>query len=172
MEQLVSFFSQPFFILFSGISTVIVIATAFYSIFLFLKGVFPVLWRLGNGLSRRKIAVFADSKFDDLKDMLVDSGLFRQKNIVRIDKDSIDKAKNISLLLMHWDAYKDSFSDILGIKDDADALIVYAPQDEGPIEEIDRDTLNKKRNAIIVNFRGRLLNDVLTSMITTGYRQK
>lgn len=172
MEHIIAFFSHPFFAVFGGISSLVVLATFFYSVFLFSQGVIPVLWRLGNGLSSRKIAVFADEKYDDLKGILVDSGLFRDRNILRIDKDSIDKAKNISLLLMHWDAYKGSFNDILGIKDDTDALIVYAPQNEGPIEEIDRDTLNKKRNAIIVNFRGRLLNDVLTSMITTGYRQK
>lgn len=172
MEQLVSFFSQPFFILFSGISTVIVIATAFYSIFLFLKGVFPVLWRLGHGLSRRKIAVFAESKFDSLKEMLVDSGLFEEKNIIKIDKESIRKAEDISLLLMHWDAYKDVLQEILPMKKDLDALIVYAPQNEGRIDDASRDTINRNRNAIIVNFRGRLLNDVLTSMITTGYRKK
>jgi len=172
MEQLVSFFSHPFFILFSGVSTVVVIATAAYSIFLVSKGVFPVLWRLGYGLSKRKIAVFADGKFDILKDMLVDSRLFREKNILRIDRESIKKARDISLLLVHWDACKEVIDQILDIKDDGDALIVYAPQDEGRIDDASRDTINSNRNAIIVNFRGRLLNDILTSMITTGYRKR
>ncbi|MCG8342673.1 MAG: hypothetical protein MI684_07535 [Chlorobiales bacterium] len=172
MDQVISFFSHPFFILFSGMSTVIVIVTMLYSIVLVSKGVFPVLWRLGYGLSKRKIAVFADGRFDDLKAMLVDSRLFREKNILRIDKGSIKKARDISLLLVHWQVSKDFFEEILAMINDGDALIIYAPQNEGRIDDAGRDAINRNRNAIIVNFRGRLLNDVLTSMITTGYRQK
>jgi len=171
LDQINSFFSLPFFTVFGGISTVVVIAAALYSGYLFWQGVFPVLWRLGHGLSKREIAVFADSQFVDLKAMLVDSGLFRGENIVQISKESIDKAEDISLLLMHWDAYKDVLHKILPIKKDRDALIVYAPQDEGRIDPDSMDKINKKRNAIIVNLRGRLLNDVLSSMITTGYQK-
>ncbi len=172
MEQLDSFFSNSFFMYFSGISTVIVILTALYSVFLVSKGVLPVLRRLGYGLSKRKIAVFADSRFDDLKEILVDSGLFKEKNIIKIGKESIRKADDISLRLMHWDAYKDELQEILRYKKDMHALIVYAPQNEDRIGGADIDAINRNRNAIIVNFRGRLLNDVLTSMITTGYRRK
>ncbi len=172
MDQISSFFSQPFFILFSGISSVIVIGTFFYSLFLYVTGVFPVLWRLGHGLSSRKIAVFADSKFDELKQILVDSGLFKAKNIIKIGKGSIRKADDISLRLMHWDAYKDELQEILPMKKDLDVLIVYASQDEDRIDDASRDMINKHRNVIVVNFRGRLLNDVLTSMITTGYQKK
>lgn len=172
MDQIVAFFENPFFSVLGGVSTVMVIVTAGYSAYLVLIGVFPVLRRLGYGLSKRKIAVFADSEFDDLKAMLVDSKLFRAKNIVRITKGAIDTAEDISLLLMHWNAYKDAVLDILAVKKDQDALIVYAPQNEGRIDDTARDIINKKRNTIIVNFRGRLLNDVLTSMITTGYQQK
>jgi hypothetical protein len=32
--------------------------------------------------------------------------------------------------------------------------------------------INEARNATIVNFRGRLLNDVLVSLLTTGYQAK
>ena len=172
MDHVIAFFSNPFFIIFSGISTFIVLVTALYSIFLVSKGVLPVLWRLGYGLSRRKIAVFADSKFDDLKAMLVDSGLFKENNILKISKESIGKAEDISLLLMQWDAYKDVFQDILMIKNDLDALIVYAPQNEGLINDPDRDAINKQRNAMVVNFRGRLINDVLSCMMTTVYQKK
>ncbi|MBL6957192.1 MAG: hypothetical protein ISR54_10330 [Chlorobium phaeobacteroides] len=173
LGQMDSYFSLPFFTVFGGISSVIVIAAALYSGYLFWQGVFPVLWRLGHGLSSRKIAVFADSdKFDDLKKILIDSGLFKEKNIIKIGKESIRKADDISLRLMHWDAYKDELQEILRYKKDMHALIVYAPQNEDRIGPDDIDAINKNRNTIIVNFRGRLLNDVLTSMITTGYQKK
>ena len=172
LGQMDSFFSLPFFTVFGGISSVIVIAAALYSGYLFWQGVFPVLWRLGHGLSKREIAVFADSMFDELKQILVDSGLFKEKNIIKLGKGSIRKAEGISLLLMHWDAYKDELQEILRYKKDMHALIVYAPQNEDRIGPDDINAINKNRNTIIVNFRGRLLNDVLTSMITTGYQKK
>jgi len=171
LDQINSFFSLPFFTVFGGISTIIVIAAALSSGYLFWQGVFPVLWRLGHGLSKREIAVFADSMFDELKQILVDSGLFKEKNIIKLGKGSIRKAEGISLLLMHWDAYKDELEEILRNKKDMHALIVYAPQNEDRIGPDDINAINKNRNTIIVNFRGRLLNDVLTSMITTGYQK-
>lgn len=134
--------------------------------------VLRVLWRLGHGLSKRKIAIFADGKYEDLKAMLIDSGLFKEKNIIQINNSSIEKAKDISLLLVHWEPFKDKFDRILGVKSDQDALIVYAPQNEGKIDDKERDMINDRRNAVIVNFRGRLLNDILSSMLTTGYRKK
>ena len=67
-----------------------------------IKGVFPVWYRLGKGLSKRKIAIFANEEFDNLRDMLVDSKIFEAKNIVKIEKNSIKKAKPITLFLVHW----------------------------------------------------------------------
>jgi hypothetical protein len=171
MTQVVSFFNLPFFTLFGGISTVITILAFLYAVFLVSKGVLPVLWRLGNSLSKRKIAIYSDSKFDDLKAMFIDSGLFNEKNIIRIEKSSIEKARDISLLLVHWSSCKSELDRIFDIKKDQDALIVYAPQDEGRVDDRERDMINDRRNAIIVNFRGRLLNDVVICMMTTGYKK-
>ena len=61
---------------------------------------------------------------------------------------------------------------ILKIKDDSDALIIYAPQEEGLIDRSILEKINLERNSIVVNFRGRLLNDILTCMITTSYVKK
>jgi len=59
------------------------------------------------------------------------------------------------------------------MKKDSTPLIVYAPQNEGRIEPQEViDEINQHRNSVIVNFRGRLLNDILTSMITTSYEKR
>ncbi|NTV18269.1 MAG: hypothetical protein HGA83_02440 [Bacteroidales bacterium] len=171
MTPFISFFNQPFFTLFGGISTVFNILVFLSTGFLVLTGVLPVLWRLGKNLSKRKIAIYSDTKFDDLKAMLIDSGLFKENNIIRIEKTSIEKARDIALLLVHWSSCKSELDRILNIKNDQNALIVYAPPDEGRVDDRERDMINVRRNAIIVNFRGRLLNDVLTCMMTTGYKK-
>ena len=103
--------------------------------------------------------------------MLVDSHLFKPKNIVQIDRQSLKKAESVTLLLIHWKPFKAHIDEILRIKKDSAAMIIYAPQKDGFIDNGSLDKINAERNAIIVNFRGRLLNDILTSMITTSYEK-
>jgi len=47
--------------------------------------------------------------------------------------------------------------------------ILIFSQEEGLIPREDLGKINQHRNVIIVNFRGRLLNDIVTSLITTSY---
>ncbi len=61
---------------------------------------------------------------------------------------------------------------IRDIKKDGEALVIYAPRSGGPIPENIMSELDTKRNVTVVNFRGRLLNDMVTAMITTGYTKK
>lgn len=172
MQHIIDFFDHPFFIIIGGLMTLLMIIGFFYTICLIIKGIFPVWYRLGKGLSKRKIAIFANEEFDNLKNMLVDSNIFQEKNIVKIDKNSIKKAKSITLLLLHWKYFESDIDNVLKIKNDSDALIIYAPQEEGLIDKSNLNKINLERNSIVVNFRGRLLNDILTCMITTSYEKK
>lgn len=172
MQAVVAFFDHPIFIVLGGLSTLLTLIAAVYVIYLFVRGIFPVWYRLGMGLSRRKIAIFADNEFDGLKNMLVSSGLFQESNVLRIDRGSIRKAAGMTLFLVHWKSFETEIEKILGMKDDSTALIVYAPQEEGFIDKAIMGRINQERNSIVVNLRGRLLNDVLVSMITTGYKTK
>jgi len=127
------------------------------------------LYRLGIALSKRKIAIFAESDgLNNLKNILVDSKLFREKNILQIDRNSIRKAEGESLLLLHWESFKDRLDDVLEIKKDAAALIVYAPTEGGKIDDDAMKKISDHRNIIVVNFRGRLVNDVLACMMTSS----
>lgn len=168
----VSFFNHPFFVIVGGLTTVIALAGLLYTIVLMIRGLIPVWFRLGMGLARRKIAVFATDEFSNLQGILIDSRLFKSRNIIQIDRESIKKAESASLLLVHWKAFEDRIDEILRIKNDSAAIIVYAPKKDGSIDNACLDKINSERNASIVNFRGRLLNDILTSMITTSYAKK
>ena len=167
MQTIIDFFTAPFFVVLGGFITLVTVFGFIYIVYLALAGILPVLYRLGVALSTKKIAVFADNKFDELKNILVDSQLFKSKNIIKIDSGSIKKAEYVSCYLVHYGAYKNSIDDIIDIKKDNYAMIIYAPQNEGKIDDDILTKLNSQRNTIIVNFRGRLLNDVLVSMITT-----
>lgn len=170
MQSIINFFNHPFFIIVGGVSTVIMVGTVLYSLYLVMRGIIPVWYRLGKGLARRNIAIFADAdEFNGLKDALVDSKIFRAKNIHQITNSSINKAENYTVFLVYWSQYKDRINEILNSKKDSTALVIYAPQNEGRIEPSDMDAINSHRNSIVVNFRGRLINDILVSLITTVY---
>ncbi len=167
-DHLIVFFDHPFFIVMGGLSTTAAVLTAAYTTCLVIKGILPVWYRLGIALSKRKIVIFAyGDDYTNLKNTLSDSGLFKEKNIIQIDKNSIKKAESESLLLVHWKSYKDKLDSILSIKKDEAALIIYAPVEDGRIENNDMEKINQNRNVIVVNFRGRLINDVLVCMMTS-----
>lgn len=150
------------FVMLGGFTTIMLLIGA-------VRGVIPVLWRLGKSLYNRKIALYAESSAQSLKSTLLDSKLFKEKNIDIISNQEIAKGATHSIMVVYYPEFKNSIIDILNHKKDSDALIIYAPQSEGFIEQ---DILNRvcnERNTILVNMRGRFLNDVLTSMITTKY---
>ena len=164
---------KTFFDILGYVSTIIVILSAIVIFILWALGIAPVLIRLGNGLSRRKIAIFAKGDaLSSLKSLLHDSKLFQRSNLIEITThDDIGKSEEATLFLVHWIDWKDRVKEILDHKMDGIAVIVYAPQEHGFIPPEDMKLLNSKRNVIVTNFRGRLLNDLVTSMITTSYEK-
>ncbi|MFH1729630.1 MAG: hypothetical protein ABIA04_14565 [Pseudomonadota bacterium] len=151
------------------VSTVIVIFAVIVEICRWVKGISPALLRLGKGLASRKIAIFAENDaYSSLSSLLIDSKLFSESNITQITTRELRKAENFSLFLAHWKTISSCLGEILLIKKDDTALIIYAPQEEGFISKECIAEINKHRNIVLVNFRGRLLNDIVTSMITTS----
>lgn len=171
MQETIDIFNHPFFLVTGGILSLIAVAGLISTIYLTIAGVVPVLYRLGMALSKRKIAIFATEKYEELKEMLVDSNIFKEKNIIKINKGEIKKAEDISLFIVHYSSFKNEIDQIISIKKDSDSMIVYAPQDAGFIEKDALNKLNSQRNTIIVNLRGRLINDILISMMTTGFKK-
>ena len=156
------------------IETVIFVIGIVYAVYLWIRGILPALFRLGNGLAKRKIAIFAKGdNLISLKSLLMDSRLFREKNICEIvKKEDIGKAEQASVYLVFWHDWTEDMAAILNGKPDGCALIVYAPRKFGPIPEKQMENLDGERNTAVTNFRGRLLNDIISSMITTGYERK
>ncbi len=172
ISEIVKFFDHSFFIVMGGCMTIIMVAGFIWTVFLVIKDVFPIWYKLGMGLSKRKIAIFASTEFVSLEALLIDSKIFEKNNIIQINKNDISKAAKETVFLVHWKDYQDKISEIINIKKDSTALIVYAPPNEGRIDQADMDKINYHRNAVVVNFRGRLLNDILTSLITTSYDRR
>ena len=154
------------------ITTCIVVIAFSVGIYKWITGISPALWRLGKGLSSRKIAILAESdNFTSLKNLLLDSNLIKKKNIIQVTGKELKKAANYTLLLAHWGSISSYLDSVLSDKRDETALLIYAPQEEGLIPSEELGKINQHRNVIVVNFRGRLLNDIVTSLITTSYEK-
>lgn len=151
----------------------ILLISIIVAIILWFKGILPVLLRLGNGLSKRKIVIFAKGdNVMSIKNLLIDSKLFNQKNIFEITtKGDIGKAEEASLYLIYWPDWADDITEIINQKPDKCAMVVYAPYDKGKIPDEQMKNLDGKRNTAVTNFRGRLLNDIVSFMITTSYEK-
>lgn len=173
MQHITDFFNSPAFTVFSGIFTTIgflgFIAGIASIVYTTASGVLPALYRLGKGLSKRKIAIFAENdSFEELRDMLIKSGMFKKENIIKVGRSTLEDVEQATVILVNYWQFRNLLDTIISKKRSRDALIIYKPTSEEQIGKDDMDKINMTQNAIIANFRGRLLNDVLTSMITTG----
>ena len=153
------------------IETVLLVAGFIWAFVLWGRGITPALLRLGNGFAKRKIAIFANGdNMVSLKNLLLDSKLFKGKNICEITKvDDIGRTEGVTVYLVFWHDWADHIDEILRQKSDQCALVVYAPYDLGKIPDEQMKKLDGKRHTAVTNFRGRLLNDIVVSMITTSY---
>ncbi|HEY7122548.1 MAG TPA: hypothetical protein VH540_01235 [Ktedonobacterales bacterium] len=135
------------------------------------NGIRPALIRLGTGFAKRKIAIFAKGEMQSsLKNLLLDSKLFKSKNIIEIaSRGDFSRAEQATIYLVYWPDWPDDMLELLKRKKDGTALVVYAPQDKGRIPQEVIDEINKERNVAVSNLRGRLLNDIVGCLITTGY---
>lgn len=148
-----------------GIITVVIFAA---------KGVLPALYRLGSGLAKRKIAIFAaPTAYGELRQLLIDSKLFKTGNITHVHSPAeLDVAKSASIHLVFWPDWATSLDSLLEARRADVPCIIYAPQSQGLIERPDMNRLDEHhRHTTVTNFRGRLLNDIVTAMITTSYER-
>jgi len=159
----------------SNIYHVVVILTFLSGVIKWKGSIFPAIFRLGQGLAKRKIVIFSEKGNNSLRTLLTDSGLFKEKNIIEITSDGdIGRAEgtSIAVFLVYWPTWKEDakLDAILAKKLDNYSLIVYAPSEHGQLPHEQMQKVSKHRNSTVVNFRGRLLTDILASMMTTGYR--
>jgi hypothetical protein len=133
------------------------------------RGIATVLWRLGSGLANRKIALFAKvENASSLKNLLLDSKLIHNKNIVEVTRpEDIGRAEAATVYIVVWHDFANDIDAILNQKRDSCALIVYSPYDKEQIPSAQMKRLDDTRHTAVTNFRGRLLNDVIASMTTT-----
>jgi hypothetical protein len=147
----------------------LLLALAALGLYAWLSPIFLALYRLGRGLSRRNIAILArGDNLRRLESLLLDSRLFsRQRLILVPDESRLDLATRGHLLLLAWEDWGGQLEEVLRRKGERAALVIYAPPGTIPPEQLKR--IDGERHAVVANFRGRLLNDIVVSLITTTF---
>lgn len=172
LNQIADFYNHPLFIIVGGATVTLAFIAFIYRLACWTFGITPIVFRLGIAVWQRKVAIFGSvEKFESLKMSLIDSNIFKEKNIIHISSDNIDKAKDETIFLVDWETFGDKVEQIFSArKNDQTAIVIYAKPTSIP-QGIMNDIANRA-NTVVVNFRGRLLNDILTSLITTSYDRK
>lgn len=178
MTEIYQIFNNPFFVIVGGLFTLSSIVVVLLTFAFWVLGITPLLWRLGLGRWTRKIAIVANLEmYSSLEKDLIDSGIFIKGNITQITNKSLSDVKNHTLLLVHYQSFtQQDIETILNNKDSASGMIFYFPsfsnkKGESIPNDI-RDKISNTPNTTIVNFRGRLLNDLVTTLITTSYEKR
>ncbi|PIP56228.1 hypothetical protein COX05_04175 [candidate division WWE3 bacterium CG22_combo_CG10-13_8_21_14_all_39_12] len=151
--------------------SVVIILTALISWFL---GIYPLLKRFGLARWKRNIAIAADDDpYNSLKNDLTKAEVFREKNIYQIKKNSLSQIKDSSLVLIDYQSFsEDEIKTILRNKQNKAGFIFYFPEFEPANTMIPKEMLieiNNEPFTTVVNFRGRLINDIVVTMISTSY---
>lgn len=172
------FFNHPVFVIFGGISAIVILLGVVVNFVFWVLGIAPLLWRLGFGRWTRKIAIVAKTEdYNQLKKDLVDSGIFREGNISQISSKSLAEIKDRDLLLVHYQSFSEQeIKTILSNKKSRAGMVFYYPEFSNKRGKKISDEMFKqissKENTTVVNFRGRLLNDIITTLITTSYEKR
>ncbi|HEV7347516.1 hypothetical protein [Telluribacter sp.] len=169
IQLIINFFNHPVFIIVGGLTVVFAAIGIIYRIACITLGVTPLVFRIGKAIWRRKVAIIASAEsYASLKDCITDTDIFKKDNVIHISLDNIDKVKEFTILLVDWETSSHHIDHIfIARKNHATAVIIFAKAGSIPHEKMGE--IANKSNTVVVNFKGRLLNDILNSLITTSF---
>ncbi len=168
-ESIADFFDHPIFIIVGGITVVFAVMGIIYRLSCIALGVSPLVFRIGKAVWRRKVAIIGGKDaFDALQECIIDTDIFKKQNVKHIQLTNIEKVKVHTLLIIDWESCIDHIDEIFtNRKDHNTAVIIFAQPASIPPDMMIEYA--NKANTVVVNFKGRLLNDILNSLITTSF---
>lgn len=137
-------------------------------------GISLVMKRLGLGRWYRKVTIVSNEECGKLlKKDLRDSGVFREKNIKLIGESNISDIKSADLVLLdYWSISPEKALSAISNKQKHAGLVVYSPMKKGRIEDEVTERINDEPFTTLVQMRGRLVNDLLITLMSTSYDKK
>jgi len=153
------------------ISAVIVISVTLWGIVLWSRGIVPVTIRAGK-MRQRTVAIFgSDENYDEIAACLGETKLFKRKNFIQIkNKGNLAASLGKEIFVVSWADWGDNIEKILDRKTSETGVIIYAAPEAIPGEMM--GSLQEYNFVTVTNFKGRLINDLVTMAITIRYAKK
>ncbi len=169
IQPIIDFFNHPVFIIVGGLTVVVATLGIIYRVVCISLGVTPLVFRIGKAIWRRKVAIIGSFEaFSFLKDCITDTEIFNKKNVIHVPIHNIEKVKEHTILLIDWETSGNKIDQIfLARKNNNTAVIIFASV--GSIPQDKMAEIANRSNTVVANFKGRLLNDILNSLITTSF---
>lgn len=166
-DLIVDFFDHPFFIVVGGVSTGVMVLLVLIRISSIFLGVTPLAWRFSIAVWNKKIGIIAnEDQFQRIFNEIDSAKVVKTKNISKISTSNIEISKEKGLLVVDYDYYQDLKYLITLRKTTQVSVVIFARPNQIAREEM--DFLSTKPNVIVTNFFGRLLNDIVVSMVSTS----
>lgn len=158
--------------LIGGVTTLATIIATGVIVFFAITGLLKAMWRFGIGVAWRKVFIVADADVrDELQGDLMRSGIVRKSNIETITRGQTSNLKRARLIILDYEYLgEDEIVRIVSQKDSDCGVLVYAKPGVIPGEVMMK--LNLSQHVSVVNFRGRLVNEVLIMLLSTSFSRK
>jgi hypothetical protein len=163
-----------FFEIIGALTILVTFAIGLMTFFGWAAGVTLVMKRLGLGRWYRKVLIVGSSgETKSLRRDIEDSGVFRKNNIEEVDERNLVDVKRASLILLdYWSLEVSQVAVVLANKQKHAGLVVYSPMGKGRIPDEISATINNEPFTTLVQMRGRLVNDLLITLMSTSYDKK
>ncbi|WP_165047491.1 MULTISPECIES: hypothetical protein [unclassified Adlercreutzia] len=163
---------NAFFSLVGTIGTIVPWALAIGFVVLAVMGLVRPAYRFGKGIAWKKVFIVAnDNTRQELKGDLERSGILRKRNIrVKTDGQISDLAGARLLILEYGYLGEKKVQEIVSNKCSDCGVLIYAKHKE--ISDESMSKLNRSQHVSVVNFRGRLVNEILLLLISTSFARK
>lgn len=137
-----------------------------------IMGLFKPAYRFGKGIVWKKVFIVADANTrQELKGDLVRSGIIKKRNIVEKTDGQISDLTGARLLVLEYGYLgADKIQKIVADKCSDCGVLIYANPRE--IDDELMAKLNRSQHVSVVNFRGRLVNEILLLLISTSFSRK
>ena len=137
-----------------------------------IMGLFKPAYRFGKGIAWKKVFIVADSNTrQELKSDLVRSGIIKRRNILEKTDGQISDLAGARLLVLEYGYLGAAkVQKIVSNKCSDCGVLVYAKPRE--IDDEVLAELNRSQYVSVVNFRGRLVNEILLLLISTSFARK
>ncbi|MCA9358784.1 hypothetical protein KC926_01105 [Candidatus Kaiserbacteria bacterium] len=150
------------------VTAFLVLCSIVAAIIAWFLGILRPLYRLGLGLSRKRITIIANSEdSESLTNLIRNSKIFSDSRIRRIcSREDAEDIRISDVVLYKYSGSPFTLREVLEKKDPNASIVVYAKPMEIK-DPADWLLMDEFRNVSVCNLKGRLLNDLLTLMMTT-----